>query len=219
MGLVPDPQAHHELSYHRWSATQNPGIGVDYSGLNDETLLLLIARGHEEALGELYDRYNGLMFSIALEFMGDRALADDILQEVFTKVWSKADTYRPELGEVKIWLASLTRHQAIDMLRKRRLRPEGHSLDVEAMDFKLASEVPNPEEAAARSWQEHRLRQALAELPQEQRQALALAYFGGYTHRQIAEMLNEPLGTVKTRIRSAIHRLRDAMEDSQDGEI
>ncbi len=192
-------------------------IPVDHSKLGDETLLLLVARGYEEALGELYDRYSGLVFSIACEFLGDRDAADEILQEVFTRVWLKAHTYRPERGEAKVWLASLARHLAIDAMRKRRLRPEGYSIDLSAVDFMLTSRADSPEEAAASALQQQRLRAALEALPQEQRQALALAYFGGYTHSEIAEMLNQPLGTVKTRIRSALHKLRRAMEDSHEG--
>lgn len=190
---------------------------MDHSRLSDETLLLLVARGHEEALGELYDRYSGLVFSIACEFLRDRDAADEIMQEVFTRVWLKAHTYRPERGEVKTWLASLARHLAIDALRKRQLRPEGHSIDLSAVDFMLTSRADSPEDAAASALQEQRLRAALEALPQEQRQALALAYFWGYTHGEIAEMLNQPLGTVKTRIRSALHKLRRAMEDSHEG--
>lgn len=186
---------------------------VNYSEFSDQTLLLLVSRQHEDALSELYDRYNGLIFSIAFEFVNDRGIADEIMQEVFVQVWLKADTYQPDRGDAKVWLASLTRHKAIDVLRKRNLRPEGHSVDIESVTFKLSSKAIDPEDAADLALQSERLRGAIAELPEAQRQVLALAFFRGYTHTEIAEALNQPLGTVKTRIRSAIHQLREVLQN------
>jgi len=194
-------------------------MSLDYSKLRDESLLYMICRRHEAALGELYNRYNGLVFSIALEIVGDRGLADDILQEVFASVWQKADSYRMDRGEVKVWLASLARHRAIDVRRKQDHCPEGHTVDLATVDFSLAASTPDPEEAAAAALQEQRLREALHTLPAEQRQALQLAYFGGLTTKEIAERLGEPQGTIKTRIRLALLKLRQALEDAgQDSE-
>jgi len=189
-------------------------MSLDYSKLRDESLLYMICRRHEAALGELYNRYSGLVFSIALEIVGDRGLADDILQEVFASVWQKADSYRMDRGEVKVWLASLARHRAIDVRRKQDHCPEGHTVDLATVDFSLAASTPDPEEAAAAALQEQRLREALHTLPAEQRQALQLAYFGGLTTKEIAERLGEPQGTIKTRIRLALLKLRQALEDA-----
>lgn len=188
---------------------------VNYSELNDRTLLLLISRHHEEALSELYDRHNSLIFSIAFEFINDRDIAEEIMQEVFVQVWLKASTYQPERGDARVWLASLTRHKAIDTLRKLNLRPEGHSVKLESIAFRFSSDTVNPEEAAHLTLQSDRIRTALAELSEGQRQALALAFFRGYTHSEIAEILNQPLGTVKTRIRSAIGKLRDVLQNGE----
>ncbi|NPV67081.1 MAG: sigma-70 family RNA polymerase sigma factor [Anaerolineae bacterium] len=186
-------------------------MSLDYSKLCDESLLYLIRRRHEAALGALYDRYNGLVFSIALEIVGDRHIANDILQDVFASVWQKADSYRVDRGQVKVWLASLARHRAIDVKRKQTRDPEGHSVDLAAMDFGLTADTPDPEDTVDVALQGQRLHEALSALPPEQRQALEMAYFGGLTTKQIAERLGEPQGTIKTRIRLALLKLRQAL--------
>ncbi len=186
-------------------------MSLDYSKLCDESLLYLIGRRHEAALGALYDRYNGLVFSIALEIVGDRQIANDILQDVFASVWQKADSYRVDRGQVKVWLASLARHRAIDVKRKQIRDPEGHSVDLATMDFGLTADTPDPEDTVDVALQGQRLREALNVLPPEQRQALEMAYFGGLTTKEIAERLGEPQGTIKTRIRLALLKLRQAL--------
>jgi RNA polymerase sigma-70 factor (ECF subfamily) len=191
-------------------------MSVNYSKLRDESLLYMISKQHEAALGVLYDRYNGLIFSIALEILGDRDAADDVLQEVFARVWHKADSYHRDRGDVKVWLASLARHRAIDVKRRQNHCPEGHSIELSAVDFGLPSNSPDPEEAADIALQGQRVREALSELPEEQRQALTLAYFGGLTTKQIAEQLREPQGTIKTRIRLALLKLRQALAISDE---
>ncbi len=192
---------------------------LDYSKLRDESLLYMICRRHEAALKELYDRYNGLVFSIALEIVGDRHIADDVLQDVFATVWQKADSYRVSRGDVKVWLASLARHRAIDVKRRQNHDPEGRSVDLSAVDFSLIADSPDPEDEVDIVLQGQRLRHALNALPPEQRQALQLAYFGGLTTKQIAERLGEPQGTIKTRIRLALLKLRRELEQASAKEI
>jgi len=188
---------------------------VDYSTLDDATLVRLAARDHQDALGELYDRYNRLVFSLALNVVGDRATAEEITLDVFTRVWEKAETYRSDQAKVSTWLTSITRYRSIDVLRRRGSRPEQHSLDWAEVSPDHIPGVENPEEATVIALQRQRVRAAVATLPPDQKQALALAYFKGYTHREISEILDQPLGTVKTRIRLAMQKLRDMLMDEQ----
>jgi RNA polymerase sigma-70 factor (ECF subfamily) len=188
---------------------------VNYSTLDDETLIKLIARTHTDALSELYDRYSRLAFSLALNLVGDYATAEEITLDVFARVWEKAGTYRPDQAKVSTWLTSITRYRAIDVLRRRGSRPEQHSVSWAEVSPDAMVSTDGLEEAAHLSMQRQRVRAAIAELPSDQKQVLALAYFEGYTHRQIAEALNQPLGTVKTRIRLAMQKLRQMLQDEQ----
>lgn len=184
---------------------------MDYSTLNDEALIRLVARAHEGALSELYDRYSRLIFSLALNLVGDRATAEEVTLDVFTRVWERAETYRSEQAKVSTWLSSIARYRCIDVLRRRGSRPEQRSVGWAELSPGAMPSVEGPEGATELALQQERVRAALASLPQEQREPLALAYFQGYTHRQIAETLGQPLGTVKTRIRLAMQKLRDLL--------
>ena len=186
---------------------------MDYSSLNDETLLLLIARAHPDALGELYSRYSRMVFGVALNLVGNRATAEEITLDVFTRVWEKAETYRADRAKVSTWLISVTRHQAIDVLRRRGSRPDYHNLNWADVSPQLVPDGNTPEQITEHTLRQEQVRAAVAQLPEEQKQVLKLAYFTGYTHRQIADMLDQPLGTVKTRIRLAIQKLRQILED------
>lgn len=177
-----------------------------------------VSSGDAEALAGLYDRYGRLAYGLALSVLGDGALAEEVTQEVFIRVWERAETYRPENGRVATWIASLARHRAIDVYRARRSRPEGNLVGFSVED---ALDLPNDhnvessvEKRAGRS----RVRQALARLPAEQRQALAYAFFLGYSHGEIARALGQPLGTVKTRIRLAMRKLRDDLSGEMSPE-
>jgi RNA polymerase sigma-70 factor (ECF subfamily) len=186
---------------------------VDYKKLNDETLMRLIAQAQENALGELYDRYSRLVYSMALNSVGEPALAEEITQDVFLRIWNKATTYQAEQGKVMTWIASITRYRSIDMLRRLKVRPEGNrSAWVEEDDEPFESIDPiDIEEQVELNQRSENIRKAIAELPKDQRQALTLAFFNGYSHAEIAQILNEPLGTVKTRIRLAMQKLRQTL--------
>ena len=177
----------------------------------------LIAQARAEALSELYDRYSRLVFSLAFHTLGDAAMAEEVTQDVFFRVWEKAGSYRAEQAKVGTWLTSITRNRAIDMLRRREVRPEGHSLGWE--ELAESNEPPsaghNPEDLAAQALQGLRVRTAINQLPAEQQRALSLAFFGGYSHSEIAAQLGEPLGTVKTRIRMALQKLRNLLEEEK----
>jgi RNA polymerase sigma-70 factor (ECF subfamily) len=180
---------------------------------DDASLLMLIAQARAEALDTLYERYNRLLFSISFSIVGDRALAEEVTLDVFVHVWRRASTYRPEKGKVSTWLIAITRNRAIDMLRWYGSRPEAASLSVDEALLPADANRREPEEHLELSLERERVQRAVAELPPDQRKALALAYFKGYTHSQIAEALHEPLGTIKTRIRLAMRSLRERLAD------
>jgi len=174
----------------------------------------LIVQKRPEAISALYDRYSRLVFSLALNVVGDRETAEEITQDVFYKVWENADTYRSEQAKVTTWMTSITRYRAIDILRKRRTRPESDSLDwAETSASVHSSALDGPEEMTDLALQQQRIRLAVSSLPPEQQSVLALAFFQGLTHSQIATKLNQPLGTVKTRIRLGMQKLREILEN------
>ena len=185
---------------------------MDYSKFDDETLLQLIAQKNENALGELYDRFGRLTYSIALNSLGDPALAEEITQDVYLRVWNGAEGYRASLGKVTTWIVSITRNRSIDEVRRRNVRPEAHQVPWETQETDYPDRSMDIEEDIELSEQRVRIRNAVALLPEEQRRALALAYFQGYSHNEIAELLSEPLGTVKTRIRLAMKKLKQYLE-------
>jgi RNA polymerase sigma-70 factor (ECF subfamily) len=186
---------------------------VDYAKVDDKTLIRLIVQAREEALSELYDRYSRLVFSVAVHIVGHQAIAEEITLDIFTRVWQKAHTYRPERAKVSTWLTSMTRYRAIDQLRREDVRPEKHSLNWADVWPEPASTKNNPETAAHLALERQRLRAALAQLPPEQKEVLAWSYFKGYSHSQIAAELDQPLGTVKTRIRLAMQKLRRMLRE------
>lgn len=188
---------------------------MDYSSLDDLALMALIIRGQPDGLSELYNRYHRLVFSLAVNMVGDYATAEEITLDVFTRVWEKADTYRAEQARVSTWLTSITRYRAIDLLRQRGSRSDLHDLSWADVSPALLMEANSPEEMTDVAIRHEAVRRALAELPGEQKEVLALAFFQGFTHSQIARVLNQPLGTVKTRIRLAMQKLRQLLAEEQ----
>jgi RNA polymerase sigma-70 factor (ECF subfamily) len=188
---------------------------LDCSTLDDETLVRLIVQARSEALSELYDRYSRLVFGLALNSVGNPATAEEITQDVFVRVWQRARQYRADRAKVSTWLTSITRHRAIDQLRRRGSRPEQYS--VAWAEFAPGAEpsVNGPEQATALAMERERVRAAIAQLSKEQKQVLALAYFQGLTQSQIAEALALPLGTVKTRIRLGMQKLREMLQEGR----
>lgn len=188
---------------------------MNYTTLDDAALIRLVARAQADALSELYDRYNRLVFSLALNMVGDQATAEEVTLDVFTRVWEKAETYRADQAKVSTWLTSITRYRSIDILRRQSTRPEQHSVNWAEVSPEAMPSVNSPEEATELALQQERVRAAIAELPPDQKQALALAYFKGYSHSEIAQALDQPLGTVKTRIRLAMQKLRGMLHDEE----
>lgn len=190
---------------------------MDYSEIEDAGLIRLIDEGQTEALVVLYDRYSRLVYSLALGALSDVQLAEEIAQEVFFRVWQNAGSYNPEKGGVNTWLSSITRYRVIDLLRRHRVRPVSRSIGWSELSPNATPKTDGrvPEDNAADSMRAQRVQSALLSLPEEQRDALFLAYFQGMTHREIAIELQEPLGTIKTRIRLGMQKLRRVLEEEQ----
>ena len=177
----------------------------------DQASLARIARGDQAAFAELYDRHARLVYSLALRILQDGADAEDIVQEVFAQVWAQAARYDPSRGAVAAWMLMLTRSRAIDKLRAKRVRPESAADESAAENVMDLAATQDLELLSAE--QVTRLQRALKELPDAQRTALELAYYEGLTHLEVAARLGEPLGTVKTRIRQAVMKLREALAE------
>ncbi len=188
---------------------------MDYKKFDDETLIRLIAGSQSDALGELYDRYSRLVFGMARNALGDQGLAEEITQDVFLRIWNKASTYQAVQGKVVSWIAGIARNRAIDVFRHQKSLPDGNSLSLEELPLFDPPDSLNVEQEIESKLKERRVQQALFQLPIEQREALALAYFRGYTHEEAAEALGQPLGTVKTRIRLGMQKLREILEDEK----
>lgn len=186
-------------------AAQKPPIPAEPS---DEELVRRVAAKDEEALATLYARYRPLAFALAIRVVGDAGRAEDVLQDAFLAIWRKAGTYAPGRGSARTWLSSIVRNRAIDIVRASRERPVQ---DGEELLLGIHDTAPSVFDQVAASIDGALTHQALGELPTEQRQAISMAYFGGLSHSEIASRTGLPLGTVKSRVRLGIQRMRDAM--------
>ena len=177
------------------------------SQIPDDDLLHAIARGDETALAACYDRYRLILFGLVLRILHDREEAEDCLQEVFLQVWRRARDFDESRGRAFTWLVTIARSRALD-----RLRASGSRLRLTTEAARAPHEhVGDAAQEAVRSEEGAIVREALAELAEEQRHALLLAYFEGLTQSEIAERLGDPLGTVKTRMRSGMAKLRELL--------
>lgn len=186
----------------------------DRAEWSDEALMAAIAAQDEGAFGSLYDRYADLVYSTALRVLADQQLAEDATQEIFVRIWQRPDAFVAARGRFMSWLMSVTRNRAVDEIRARgrRLRREAPGVDLTRdSDLPVDRAENDPLYAAQAQEDQHRVRGALDDLPREQRLALELAYFGGLTQQEIAFQLHEPLGTIKTRIRLGMQKLRTAL--------
>lgn len=174
----------------------------------DAALLDAIAQKQEWALAELYDRYSTVLYTLALKVLNDATPAQDVLQETFLAVWRKAALYNQKRGNVGTWLIVLCRNLAIDHYRAK-MRLSSRRVELESVGEILIEPGEDPASSALAREDGRLLRQALEQLPQEQRQVIEMAYFQGLSQTEIAEMTHAPLGTVKTRTRQAMFKLRD----------
>jgi len=185
------------------------GTGAPSTGdLSDEELLRRIADRDEAALSAIYTRYRPLAFSLALRVVGDAARAEDVLQDAFLSVWRKAGTYRPGRGSARTWLSSIVRNRAIDVVRATRERAVQ---DDEELLLGIRDPGPAVFDQVAASLEGEMTRDALRQLPTEQRHAISLAFFAGLSHSEIATQTGLPLGTVKSRVRLGIQRMRESL--------
>jgi RNA polymerase sigma-70 factor (ECF subfamily) len=182
---------------------------------NDPALIRQIGIGDPEALSVLYDRYKTLVFSLAIKIVGSQEEAEDITLDVFTQIWENADKYHPEKGSVKVWLTSIARYRSIDALRRCKVRLDINRPQWSDVQIETLPSNDNPGQALELKVTRHTVLEAIDSLPEDQQEVLAMAYFKGYTHRQIAAALNEPLGTVKTRIRLGLRKLRKIFKDEK----
>jgi RNA polymerase sigma-70 factor (ECF subfamily) len=187
---------------------------VDSKEAGDESLVAKVAQGDSAALEILYDRYAPIVLGIALKVNPDKAMAEDVLQETFWRVWRYAGTYRPQLGSFSAWLFKIARNLIVDLYRRRNARvpaldfSDGHSAEIE--------QAPDPDANVpeqAQSFLKHRqVRAALETLPEAQRRVIEMAYFMGMTRQEIAASTGEALGTIHTRARLALQKLRLELE-------
>jgi RNA polymerase sigma-70 factor (ECF subfamily) len=201
----------------RRGASQDDRI-VDYKAATDERLVEALEIRDERAIETLFDRHGDYVYSVCLRMVGDVQLAEDLSQEVFLRLWRRPDLYDVSRGRFLTWLLSVARNRAIDERRSRgrRFRFEAPpSINTEEM----LEGAPTDEEKDVAVVSEERVvvQNALATLPPEQRLAIQLAYFGGYTQQEIAEGLHQPLGTVKTRIRLGLQKLRALLKEQYGG--
>jgi RNA polymerase sigma-70 factor (ECF subfamily) len=188
---------------HKMDAADESGSFI----VDDETLLGLISSHDEGALWSLYERYSRLLYSIALRITGDSGIAEECTQDVFQSVWLRAAQFRPSAGSVQSWLSAIARHRAIDEVRSKWHRACQTERSFEGL--------PDFQAAVGRGWEQLSLLRtdlhaALAALPFKQRQAIELAFYGGLTTNEIALRLGESAGTIKSRLRLGLDRLRDA---------
>jgi RNA polymerase sigma-70 factor (ECF subfamily) len=181
------------------------GKGGCYPPLADEELISLMGAGDAGAFAALYDRHGRAAYTLSYRMTGERQAAEDLVQDAFLKVWRSAGTYRSQRGSVKTWLLSIVHNRGIDLLRSYACRRRTRE--------KAEAEAPrsHPGEAFSEAWSNHRrdrLREALRDIPRDQREVLALVHFSGLTQTEVSERLGLPLGTVKGRVRLGLRKLR-----------
>jgi RNA polymerase sigma-70 factor (ECF subfamily) len=194
------------------SPPDQPWSDVEARTLSDEALVMLVSGRDERAFEQIYDRYSDLVYSVALRIVADPAIAQDVAQEVFLRLWRAPSSYDSGRGRFANWLVSVARNRAVDEVRtrgRRRLREVGSAT---AIDDPPDGQVEDPSAIAQADMDSKAVRRALGGLPEEQRLTLELAYYGGLTQQEISQLLNQPLGTVKTRTRLAMKKLRLALQ-------
>src|SRR5450755_1555573 len=185
--------------------------GADLREFADEELMGLVHEGEARAFEVIFDRHSGAAFSLAYRMCGRRAMAEDVVQEAFLSLWRSGARYDRARGSVRSWVLSVVHNRAIDALRRGVVR-DGRTVDDEGLAERVAAPERTDVEVARRE-EAREVRGALGALPTEQRQVIELSYFGGFTHVQIASMLEVPIGTVKSRMRLGLTKLRIVLGD------
>jgi RNA polymerase sigma-70 factor, ECF subfamily len=191
---------------------RSPSV-AEYQELEDRQLIQRIALGEKEALEELYSRYSTSVYSLARFMLRQEALAEEASQDIFLNIWLKASSYKPERGEPRAWIMSVAHHKVVDIIRSRRRNINmTDPKDYETLDLLPSGQMSTADEAEL-NLERERIRRALTILPEAQREVIVLAYFHGLSQSEIAERLGQPLGTVKTRVRLAMQKLRAELEE------
>jgi RNA polymerase sigma-70 factor (ECF subfamily) len=180
-----------------------------HAHLSDEALVAQVARGDGDALAELYDRVGRVAYGLALRVLRDERHAEDAVQEAFLQVWRNAATFRAERARASTWILTLVHRRAVDLVRREERR-QAEPLP----DEPTTAHAQTPDEAAWLRFERERVQAALRQLPDAQREALELAYYGGFSQSELAERLGVPLGTIKSRMFSGLARLRELLDDS-----
>jgi RNA polymerase sigma-70 factor, ECF subfamily len=185
-----------------------------HAHLSDEALVALVARGDEDALAELYDRVGRIAYGLALRVLRDERHAEDAVQEAFLQVWRSAATFRAERAKASTWILTLVHRRAVDLVRREERRQADPLTD----DSAAGVAPEETDEAAWLRFERERVQAALKQLPDVQREALELAYYGGFSQTELADRLGVPLGTIKSRMFAGLARLRELLDDStQEG--
>ncbi len=185
----------------------------DMESLADEEVMHLVQDGNPRAFELLYDRHSGAGFSLAYRMVGDRVVAEDISQEAFLSIWRSRHRYQADRGSVRTWVLGIVHHRAIDALRRNLVHDRRRSSAEGIEERHEAPERERTDVVAARREDAQHVRAALKDLPDEQCRVIELAYFGGFSHSKIAEMLEMPIGTVKGRMRLGLDKLRKGLKE------
>jgi RNA polymerase sigma factor (sigma-70 family) len=183
----------------------------DLAHLSDEALVALIARGQEQALAELYDRLGRVAYGLAYRVLRDGALAEDAVQEGFLALWRTAAGFVPERAKASTWVMTLVHRRAVDLVRREERR-RAEPLEPATAE---TAETGSVEDSALLRFERDRVQRALRELPDAQREAIELAYYGGFTQSELAERLGQPLGTIKSRMFTGLARLRELLDETE----
>lgn len=198
---------------------QQVGVGTIQDEVSDESLMTAMASGAVWAMESLYQRYYRMLYSFAYRIVADHQVAEDLLQESFLSVWRHAQSYSSQSGGVRSWLFSILHHRAIDYLRTIQRRSAFTNVPLEEVDYDERTASPDAWDEAWLSVQRTQVREALMRLPKEQRMVIELAYFQGWTHVEIAEGCQMPLGTVKARMRLGLMHLKRYLEKKGINEL
>ncbi len=183
-----------------------------HAHLSDEALVALVARGDESALAELYDRVGRVAYGLAFRVLRDDRLAEDAVQDAFLAVWRTAAAFRAERAKASTWILTLVHRRAVDVVRREERR-RTEPLDDATRDTATSESA---EDAAWLGFERDRVQEALRQLPDTQREAIELAYYGGYSQSELAERLGQPLGTIKSRMFAGLARLRELLDDGAE---
>ena len=186
---------------------------VDYESIDDHQLIKRVSQVDKDALEALYTRYQTPVYSLAMYMLKQPALAEEVTQDIFLNIWLKASSFNAERGQPRAWIMSVAHHKIVDVIRsRRRAIINTDPADYETLDL-LPAGGPSTEAQVEQTLERERIMRALETIPESQREVIMLAYFEGYSQSGMAEKLDQPLGTIKTRVRLAMQKLRTTLEN------